>query len=154
MAAWIKMPLGTEVDLGLRDIVLDGDPAPSFPKGHSPQFSANVRCGQTAGWTKMPLGMEVGLGPGDFVFDGNPARPRKMGTPTPPNFWLMSIVAKWMKAPLGMEVDLGPGHVVLDGVPAPRERGTAAPLFSAHVYCGHSRPSQVLLSCCKKFFSG
>jgi len=27
-AAWIKMPLGTEVDLGLRDIVLDGNPAP------------------------------------------------------------------------------------------------------------------------------
>jgi len=27
-AAWIKMPLGKEVGLGLRDIVLDGDPAP------------------------------------------------------------------------------------------------------------------------------
>jgi len=26
--AWIKMPLGTEVGLGLRDIVLDGEPAP------------------------------------------------------------------------------------------------------------------------------
>ena len=25
---WIKMSLGTEVGLGLRDIVLDGDPAP------------------------------------------------------------------------------------------------------------------------------
>jgi len=50
-AAWIKMPLGTEVGLGLRDIVLDGDPAPTPRKGPSapPQFSANVRCGQTAG---------------------------------------------------------------------------------------------------------
>ena len=38
--------------------------------GHSPQFLANVRCGQTAGWTKMPLGMEVGLDPGDVVLDG------------------------------------------------------------------------------------
>jgi len=27
-AAWIRMPLGTEVGIGLRDIVLDGDPAP------------------------------------------------------------------------------------------------------------------------------
>jgi len=28
-AVWIKMPLGTtEAGLGLRDIVLDGDPAP------------------------------------------------------------------------------------------------------------------------------
>ena len=62
-APWIKMSLGTEVGLGLRDIALDEDPAPPPLKGHSPQFSANVRCGHTAGWTKMPLGMEVGLGP-------------------------------------------------------------------------------------------
>jgi len=61
------MPLGTEVGLGLRDIVIDGDPPPPPLKGTAPQFSANVRCGQTAGWTKMPLGMEVGLGPGDCV---------------------------------------------------------------------------------------
>jgi len=27
-AAGIKMPLGTEIGLGLRDIMLDGDPAP------------------------------------------------------------------------------------------------------------------------------
>jgi len=33
---------------------LGGDPAP--PKGHSLQFSAHVRCGQTAGWIKMSLG--------------------------------------------------------------------------------------------------
>jgi len=80
------MPLGMEVGLSPGDFVLHVDPAPSRPrgtrhcvrwgpsspplKGHSPQFSANVRCGQTAGWTKMLLGMEVGLGPGDFVFDG------------------------------------------------------------------------------------
>jgi len=30
-------------------------PSPSL-KGQCPQFSANCRCGQTAGWTKMPLG--------------------------------------------------------------------------------------------------
>jgi len=50
--------LGTAVGVGLRDIVLDGDPAPPNLKGHSHQFSAIVRCGQMAGWTKMPLGME------------------------------------------------------------------------------------------------
>jgi len=136
-AAWIKMPLGTEVD----DIVLDGDPAPSSQKsgrspspifgpcllrpnglmdqggtwheggtwsrphcarwgpssppqrGQSPQFSAHFY-GRTAGCIKIPLGMEVGLVPGDFVFDGDSATSRKKGTPTPPNFWLMSIVAK------------------------------------------------------------
>jgi len=42
----------------------------------------------------MPQGMEVGLGPGNFVFDGDPVTPRKKGTPTPPNFWPMSNVAK------------------------------------------------------------
>ena len=34
------------IGLGLGHMVLDGDPAP--PKGHSPQFSAHVCCGQTA----------------------------------------------------------------------------------------------------------
>ena len=33
MAGWIKMPLGTEVDLDPGDIVLDGDPAPTLKKG-------------------------------------------------------------------------------------------------------------------------
>ena len=56
------MPLGTEVGLGLRDIVLDGYPAPPPLKVHSPQFSANVRCDQTAGWMKTLLGTEVDRG--------------------------------------------------------------------------------------------
>jgi len=46
---------------------------PSHPlrKGHSPQFSANVCCGQTAAWIKMKLFTEVGLGPGHIVLDGS-----------------------------------------------------------------------------------
>ena len=69
---------------------------PSFPspKGAHPQFSSNVRCGQTTGWTKMALGMEVGLGPGDFVYDGDSATARTEGTPTTSQFWPMLIVAK------------------------------------------------------------
>ena len=58
-------------------------------------------------------------------------------------------MAGWMNTPPGTEVDLGPGHIVLDRVSAIHERGTVAPLFSAHVYCGHGRPSQLLLSSCK-----
>jgi len=60
------MPLGMEVRLGPGDVVLDGDPAPPPKKGAElhPQFSAHVRCGQTAGWIKMALGIEVGLDPG------------------------------------------------------------------------------------------
>ena len=56
--------------------------------------------------------------------------------------------AGWMTTPLGTEVDLGPGSIVIDGVSALGARGTAAPLFSAYVYCGHGRPSQLLLSSC------
>ena len=69
------MPLGTEVGLGLRDIALDGDPAPPPLKGHSPKFSANVRCGQTAGWTKMPLDVEVGLDPAVWPWLGSTSMP-------------------------------------------------------------------------------
>jgi len=43
---WIKMPLGTKVGFGPGHIVLHGDPAHP-QKGHSPQFSAEVYCGQT-----------------------------------------------------------------------------------------------------------
>jgi len=80
------MPPGTEVGLGLRDIVLDGNSA--FPplKGHSPQFLANIRCGQTAGWTKMPLALEVGLAQATLCSMGIQQPPEKKGTPTPPNF--------------------------------------------------------------------
>jgi len=60
------MPLGTKVDLGPGDIVR---------WGHSPQFSAHVYCGQTAGGVKMPLGTEVGLSLGDIVLDGDQAPP-------------------------------------------------------------------------------
>jgi len=38
------MPLGMEVGLGPRHIVLDGDPAPS--KGAQPPILAHVCCGQ------------------------------------------------------------------------------------------------------------
>ena len=79
------MPLGMEVGLRPGDVVLDGDPAPSPPKAHNPQFLANICCGQMAAWIKMPRGMEVGLRPGDFVLAGEPAPPSQKGV-EPPNF--------------------------------------------------------------------
>jgi len=42
------MKLGLQVGLGPGHIVLDGDPAPPPTKGHSPQFSALIRCGPMA----------------------------------------------------------------------------------------------------------
>jgi len=38
MAAWIKMSLRTELGLSPGDFVLDGNPAPPPPKGHTPIF--------------------------------------------------------------------------------------------------------------------
>jgi len=142
------MPLGMEVGLGPGDPVFDGDPAPPRKKGTAPtKFLTHVYCGQTAGWIKMPLGTEVNLGAGDVVLDGVTAPPKRA---RPPSFWPMSCgqMAGWIKMPLGTKVGLSPCHIVLDGDLVP-QRGTAAPsLFSAHVYCFHGRPSQLLLSSC------
>ena len=73
------MKLGMDVGLGLRQIVLNGDPAP-LPKGaQPPNFQPCLLC-QTAGWIKMPLGREVGLCPGDIVLDGDPPPAPQRGT--------------------------------------------------------------------------
>jgi len=157
-AAWIKMPLGTEVGLGRRDSVRWGPSSPS-PKGaQPPQFSANVRCGQTPGWTKMPLGMQVGLGPGDIVFDGDPAIPgKKRHTHPHPIFgpcllwpigW-MSENASWY----GSRPRPRPHHIR----PAVRERGIAAPppMFGPCLLWPRSPISATaeLSSCYYDFFS-
>ena len=56
------------------------NPAPPPKKGHRPQFTAHVCCGQMARWIKMPLGTEVDLGPNHIVLDGDP---QKRGHNTP-----------------------------------------------------------------------
>ena len=114
-------------------------------KGHSPQFSANVRCGHAnaAECTKMPLGMEVGLGPGDFVFDGDPcsshrkrAEPHPIFGPCPlwPNGWMDQDVTWYGGRPRPRRhcVRWGPAS------PSPRRGRSLPPQFSAHVYCGQT----------------
>jgi len=127
-------------------------PCSALPKKRaesSPQFSAQVYCGQTAGWIKVALGMEVGLGQATLYWMGTQLlSPKKGQSPPILAHVCCGQTAGWIKTPLGTEVDLGPGHFVLDGFPAIGERGTAVPLFSAHAYCGHGRPSQLLLSSC------
>ena len=87
-----------EVGLGPDDIVLDGDPAHAPSKVQSPQFSAHICCGQTAGWIKMALGMGVGLGPDHIVLDGDPAPLPKKGAEPLPNFRSIYILAKRLDA--------------------------------------------------------
>jgi len=99
------------------------------------------------GWIDqdMPLGTEVNAGPGKVVLDGvaaplKGAQPQLFGSCLLwPDGW-MDEDTTWY------EVDLGPGHVVLDGVPALRKKRHSPSLFSANVYCGHGRLSQLLLS--------
>jgi len=113
------MPLGIEVGLGPRHIVLDGDPAP--PKGPLAvhRFSAHVHCGQTPAWTKMPLRTEVGISPGHIVLNGDPALPRK-GNNSPPIFGLCVL---WRNGCIQdatwYEIGVGPGYIVLTGTQLP-----------------------------------
>jgi len=77
------MKVGTEVSLGLGDIVLDRDSSP-FQKGAWLSIFGHVRSRQTAGCMKMPLGLEVGPGPGDILFDGDLAPPPQKGEHSSP----------------------------------------------------------------------
>jgi len=93
-AGCIKMPLATDVGLGLRDIVFDlTQLSPEKGHTHPTQFLAHVYCGQMAGWMKSE----------DAAWYGSRPRPRphctrrgpssrKTGTAAP-SFRPMSIVA-------------------------------------------------------------
>jgi len=143
-------------------------PISPYPKGAQPPIFGQCPLWPN-GWrrrgTKMPLSMEVGLGPGDFVFDGDPAPPEK-GHTHPTQFlahvncgqttgWIMNFTS----VPSGIMIHDATWyrgkprprpHCIRWG-PSSRKRGIAAPLFSAHVYCGHCHPFPLLLSSfCKK----
>ena len=73
-------------------------------KRHSPQFSAHVYCGQTAGWMKTSLGTEVDLGPGHIVLDGDPAPPPAKGAQQPPS--LLGPCLLWPRSPISATAEL------------------------------------------------
>jgi len=127
-----------------------------------------------AGWMKTPLGTEVDLGPGHIVLDGEPAPPPQKGGTDPPIFgscllwpysgmdqdatWyrggprLMPHCARWELSSRRKKGDSPQllAHVSCGqmGTQLPPRKGHGSPLFSAHIYCGHGRPSQLLLSPC------
>jgi len=70
-AAWMNMPLDTDIGLGPGHVVLHGKPSLQERGTAAPNFRP-ISCGQTAGWITMPLGMVVGLVPGHIVLDGDP----------------------------------------------------------------------------------
>jgi len=68
------MPLGTEVNLGPGDVVLDGVAA--HPKrGTAPSFRLMSIVAKSAGCMKMPLGTKGDLAPGHIVLNEDPAPP-------------------------------------------------------------------------------
>ena len=154
------MPLGTEVGLSPGDFVFDGDAAPPPQKGdgvYSPIFGPCLLWPN--GWMDQD-GTWHGGRPWSRPHCarwGSSSPPQKGGRST--QFWAYFYcgqTAGCIKKPLGMEVGLSPGYFVkvcvrlFDGDPAtPRKKGTPTPTqFLTHVYCGHDRPSQLLLSSC------
>jgi len=144
------MKLGMQIGLGLRQIVLNRDPASLPHRGTAPPIFGHVGCGQTAALINVQLGTEVGLGPGHTVLDGDPA-PSGKGA-QPPQFSSHACsgqTAGWIKMPLGREVGLGPGHIMLDEDPAPLpQMGTARTIFGPCLLWPNGHPSQLLLSTC------
>jgi len=153
-AGCIKMPLGMKVGFSPRDCVRWG--SSSLPRqGAEPPNFRPVYCGQTAAWIKMPLGTEVGLGPGDIVRLGPiPCFPKRGHNPPifgPCLLWLngsMDEDVTWY----GTRPRPKP-HCVRREPSSPAKGRQQPPLFSAHAYCGHGRPSQLLLSSCQNSFT-
>jgi len=138
-----KLKLGMQVGLGPGHIVLDGDPAPPPPKGHSlpPNFRPiyllrpNGYMDQDATW----YGDRPRLG--RLCIRWGPRSPPQKGGGAPKfsAYLYRGQTTAWIKMVVGMEVGLSPGDFVLDGDPAPLpQKGGGAPSkFSAHFYCGH-----------------
>jgi len=104
------IPLGTEVGLSLGDIVLAGDPALRPLMGHSPQFTANVRCSKRLDGLRCHLVQRLASAQATLCSMGTQL-PRKRAQPHT-QFWshvYCGQTAGWIKVPLGTELNLGPG---------------------------------------------
>ena len=105
-SGWTKVPLGTEVGLGLGDIVLDRQTSPPPKKGTAPNFN------------QSPLWPNGWMDQDATWYEGKPGPRRRCvrwGRSSQPQFSApvcCGQMAGWMKMPLGTEVDLGPGHMV------------------------------------------
>ena len=154
-AGCMKVVLGMEVGLGPVHIVLDGHTALLPKKGdRAPHFRPIFIVAKRLDASRCHLvWIEVDLSPGNFVLDGDPIPYPKKGGPhrifSPrllwPNGWMDEDAAWYGSRPRPRP------HCTRRG-PNSRERGKAKqPLVSTHVYCGHGRPSQLLLSSCLSY---
>jgi len=104
----------------------------------------------------MPLGTEVNLSPGDVVLD-EVAAPPKRGTAPIFRFICLLCPNGWMDEDstwFGSRRRPRP-HCIRRDPSFPRKgQAHIPPVFSAHVYCGHGRQSQLLLRSCLKSWWG
>jgi len=157
-AGWIKMPLVTKVGLSPGDSVLDRDPAPVPTKGVEPypKFFGLFLLWPNGGMHQ------------DATWYGGRPRPTRHCVRCRPSYRQKKRAAHPLHPIFGPCLLWPNGWMDEDAAwygsrPPPRphctrrgssshKRGTATPLFSAHVYCGHGRPSQLLLSSCFGYF--
>jgi len=103
-AAWIKMPLGTDVGLGLYATLCSlWTQLPPEKKAHPPHAIFGPCLLWPNGWMDelTPLGTEIDLGPGHIVLDGVPA-PAK-GAQQPP---LFAPCLLWPRSPISATAEL------------------------------------------------
>ena len=151
------MPLGMEVGLCPGDSVLDGDQVPFPQKGAEPpspifgpfRLWPNGWMHQDATWyggRPQPRGLCVRWGPSPL-----PKMRWSPGTEPPvfgpclfwPNSWMHQDATWYGDRSRPMQ------HCVRCGPSYPQKKGRTHPHpILAHVYCGHGRPSQLLLSSC------
>ena len=112
-------------------------------RGTHPQFSAPIRCGQTAGWLKMLLGIvrRYGPWPRRHCVRWRPSSPPQNGDSSPqfsvhvgllwPNGWMDQHATWYGGRPRPRR------HCVRWGPSSPPAKGHS-PQFSAHIYCGQT----------------
>jgi len=84
MAAWIKMSLGTEVGLVLREIVFDVDPATPRKRADPPPPHFGPCLLWPNGWMDERRRLvRIDLGPGHIVLDGGPSSRERAQQPPP-----------------------------------------------------------------------
>ena len=144
------MALDMKVGLGPGHIVLDGDAAPSAKKATEPPIF-----GPYLLWPKCWMDEDTTW----YIGRPQPRRHcvrwgtsslQKGHSPPPifrpcllwPNGWMDEDATCY-----GSRPRLRP-HSVRQGASPPLRKGHISPLFAAHVYCGHGRASQLLLSSC------
>jgi len=107
--------------VGLRDIVLDGDPAPHLLKGTATNFRPMPVVVKRLDGLRCHLVWSQASAQATLCSMGTQL-PRKKGR-THPTQLLAHVycgeTVGWIKMPLGTEVNLGPSDVVLDGFVSP-----------------------------------